>query len=124
MMGYESQIHNGFKNGDRADPMDHGTGGIFRRQPARFVVAADKQWFHKTLIADGTHMAAWVNGIQVSDWSDDRPLNENPRRGSRVAPGTLMIQGHDPTTDISFRGFKIAAMAERAEPEKKDQGTK
>ena len=35
MNGYECQIHNGFKDGNRAMPVDHGTGGIFRRQPAR-----------------------------------------------------------------------------------------
>ena len=113
MMGYESQIHNGFKDGNRAEPMDYGTGGIFRRTKARFVVADDQKWFHKTLIADGTHMAAWVNGIQVSDWTDERPLNDNPRRGSRVEPGTIQIQGHDPTTNISFRGLRIVELPQR-----------
>lgn len=113
MMGYESQIHNGFEDDDRAQPMDHGTGGIFRRQAARRVVADDLKWFHKTLIADGAHMAAWVNGYQVSDWTDDRDLHENPRKGLRLEPGTIMIQGHDPTTDISFRNLRIVEMAKR-----------
>ena len=45
--GYESQIHNGFKDGDRSKPADCGTGGIFRRQNARRVVADDFQWFPK-----------------------------------------------------------------------------
>ncbi len=31
MMGYESQIHNGYVDGDRTRPVDCGTGGIFRR---------------------------------------------------------------------------------------------
>ena len=113
MMGYESQIHNGYKEGDRTNPIDYGTGGIFRRTKARSVVADDEQWFHKTLIADGRHMAAWVNGVQVSDWTDPRAANENPRRGSRTDAGTIMIQGHDPTTDISFRGLKIVEMPNR-----------
>ena len=38
MNGYESQIHNGFKDGDRSKPIDCGTGGIFRRVNARLVV--------------------------------------------------------------------------------------
>ncbi len=116
MMGYESQIHNGFRDGDRTKPVDCGTGGIFRRQDARLVAADDQAWFYKTLIADGAHMAAWVNGYQVSDWTDDRPPHENPRKGRRVEPGTIMIQGHDPTTNLSFRNLCIAEMAPRAEP--------
>jgi len=113
MMGYEAQIHNGFLNGDRTQPQDCGTGGIFRRQDARLVAADDQQWFFMTLVADGPHMAAWVNGLQVSDWTDERAPNENPRKGLRSAPGTIMIQGHDPTTDISFRGLRAAETAAR-----------
>ncbi|MEX0818769.1 MAG: DUF1080 domain-containing protein, partial [Pirellulaceae bacterium] len=105
MNGYESQIHNGFKNGDRRQPVDCGTGGIFRRVDARLVVANDLEWFHKTVIADGSHIATWVNGYQVVDWVDDRAPHENPRQGLRLEPGTIMIQGHDPTTDISFRNI-------------------
>lgn len=106
--GYESQIHNGYKDGDRTQPVDCGTGGIFRRQNARRVVADDLTWFSKTIIADGPHMAVWVNGIQVSDWTDERQPHKNPRNGLRTEPGTLQIQGHDPTTNLSFRNLRIA----------------
>ena len=94
-------------------PEDCGTGGIFRRQDARRVVADDEAWFHKTIIADGPHMAVWVNGYQVSDWTDDREPDPNPRRGLRTESGTIQIQGHDPTTNLSFRNLQIAEMAER-----------
>ncbi len=110
MMGYESQIHNGMKDGDPTQPADCGTGGIFRRQNARRIVASDHEWFTKTLIADGPHIAVWVNGHQVSDWTDDRKPNENPRRGLRLEPGTLIIQGHDPTTDLRFRNFRVVEL--------------
>jgi hypothetical protein len=60
-------------------------------------------------------MAAWVDGFQVSDWTDDREPHENPRKGLRLEPGTIMIQGHDPTTDLSFRNLRIARLAERQE---------
>jgi hypothetical protein len=115
MMGYECQIHNGFVDGDRTRPADCGTGGFFRRQDARYVVADDQEWFHLTLLADGPHMAAWVDGYQVSDWTDERPPDENPRRGLRLEPGTIMIQGHDPTTDISFRNLRLAPLKPRSE---------
>ena len=114
MNGYECQIHNGTKDGDRSKPLDCGTGGIFRRQDARKVVANDLEWFHMTLIAERNHMAAWVNGYQVSDWTDGRKPSPNPRLGRRDEPGTLMLQGHDPTTNLSFRNLRIAEFAKRA----------
>lgn len=107
MNGYESQIHNGFKNGDRSQPVDCGTGGVFRRKDARRVVADDLKWFHETLIVDGPHVSTWVDGYQVTDWTDARAPDTNPRRGLRLEPGTIMIQGHDPTTNISFRNLRI-----------------
>ena len=90
---YESQINNVFKDGDRTKPADFGTGGIYRRQPARRVVADDHEWFTKTIVADGPHMAVWVNGYQVSDWTDTRPAKENAREGLRLGPGVIAIQG-------------------------------
>ncbi len=108
--GYESQIHNGYKNDDRAQPADCGTGGIFRRQNARRVVANDREWFAKTIHADGNHMAVWVNGYQVSDWSDTRKPAENPRQGQRLKAGTVILQGHDPTSDFLFRNIRIVEL--------------
>ena len=109
--GYESQIHNGIKDGDRRQPKDFGTGGIYRRVPARLVVPNDKEWFHKTIVADGPHISVWINGYQVTDWTDDRKPDKNPRNGLRTEPGTLQLQGHDPTTDLSFRNIKARELA-------------
>jgi hypothetical protein len=111
--GYECQIRNEYKDGDRNQPVDFGTGGIYRRQPARRVTADDFTWFPMTLVVSGNHMAAWVNGIQVSDWTDTRKPHDNPRNGLRTAPGTLQIQGHDPTTDLYFRKLEIVEMPKR-----------
>jgi len=113
MNGYECQIQNGFLDGDRTKPEDCGTGGIFRRQNARKIVANDHEWFTLTLHADDRHVAAWVNGYQVSDWTDNRKPNVNPRRGLRLEAGTLQIQGHDETTDFSFRKLRVSELPER-----------
>ena len=113
MNGYESQIHNGFLDGDRSKPADAGTGAIFRRASARRVVANDFEWFRKTIVAEGPHIAIWVNGYLVTDWVDRRKPDANPRRGLRTDPGTIMIQGHDPTTEISFRKLVIGEMKSR-----------
>jgi len=113
MMGYESQIHNGIEGDDPTKPLDSGTGAIFRRSVARKVVSKDQQWLTKTLIAEGAHISVWVNGYQVTDWTDQRKADENPRRGQRLAAGSIILQGHDPTTDVLFRDFEIQELPER-----------
>ena len=110
MMGYESQIQNVFLNDDRTLVEDCGTGGIFRRRDARIIAADDETWISKTIVASGNHIGVWVNGLQVTDWFDERPEDPNPRRGLRLARGTIMIQGHDETTDLVFRNIRAAEM--------------
>ena len=107
MMGYECQISNEMVDGQPLRPADCGTGGIFRRQDARIIAARQGQWNTVVLAVRGPHMAAWVEGLQVSDWRDTREPHENPRKGLRLEPGTLMIQGHDTGTDVLFRKIAI-----------------
>lgn len=108
--GYEAQIHNGFNDGDRTKPNNAGTGAIFRRVEARKVVANDLEWFTTTIVAHGPKIAVWVDGYQVVDWEDTREPDPNPRKGLRVEAGHISLQGHDPTTDLSFRNLKIATL--------------
>jgi hypothetical protein len=106
--GYECQIQNAMVDNDPTKPKDFGTGAIYRRTPARKIVAKDKEWFNVTLVAHGDQFATWVNGYPVMQWKDERPADDNPRKGLRKAAGHLSIQGHDPTTDILFRKLQIA----------------
>jgi hypothetical protein len=108
--GYEFQIHNGFKDGDRTKPQDFGTGAIYRRIAARKVVADDNEWFSLTLVANGPRLRTWVNGWPTADWVDERKPHENPRNGKRLEAGHLSIQGHDPNTDILFRNLRLAEL--------------
>ncbi|MFM8271508.1 MAG: DUF1080 domain-containing protein [Gemmata sp.] len=105
--GYEAQIQNAYEGDDRTKPKDFGTGAIYRRIAARKVVSNDNEWFAMTVVADGKHIATWVNGYQTVDWTDDRKESDNPRQGYRAAKGPISIQGHDPTTDILFRNICI-----------------
>lgn len=107
--GYELQLHNGFRNGDRSQPVDSGTGAIFRRAPARYVVASDHEFLTAVLIAQQDRFATWVNGFQVVDWRDTRPPSDNPREGLRTEAGHFSLQGHDPTTDLDFRSVDVHA---------------
>jgi Domain of Unknown Function (DUF1080) len=133
--GYESQIHNGWLSEPtkeyaietfdletgkltksekvKSAAMDYGTGAIYRRIPARKAVAKDGEWFTMTVAAQGRHIATWTNGIQVVDWTDTRPVKDNARNGCKLEKGNISIQGHDPTTDLSFRNFRIAELPGR-----------
>jgi hypothetical protein len=108
--GYEAQIQNSYIGDDRTKPVDYGTGAIYRRVATRKVVSNDNEWFTMTVVADGPHLATWVNGYQTADWTDERKPNDNPRNGLRTAKGHLSIQGHDPTTDLLFRNIRIAEL--------------
>lgn len=126
--GYESQIRNQWEGEDRTKPVDFGTGGIYNRQPARKVVPSDNEWFTKTIIAGGNHMAVWINGQQVSDFNDTRPADPSARKGTKLDKGPISIQGHDPTTDLSFRKIRVGELPkrevkklEKADAEKKEE---
>jgi hypothetical protein len=128
--GYEAQIRNQFtekptqkylieefdpktnkllgKNEFMSTAFDYGTGAIYRRVPARKEMSKDNEWFGMTILAHGNHLATWVNGVQVTDWTDNRPKTDNARTGCKLDAGHLSIQGHDPTTDLSFKNFRIA----------------
>lgn len=130
--GYEAQVQNDFsanpakvyavevydpktrqlveKRKMTSSAVDFGTGAIYRRVPARVGVAKDGEWFAMTVYANGNHLATWVNGVPVVDWRDNRPAGDNARTGFRAEGGHLSLQGHDPTTNLSFRGFRVASL--------------
>ncbi len=112
--GYEAQIRNEWKGNDRTQPIDYGTGGIYNRQPARKVVSSDREWFTMTVAAQGKHLAVWVNGYQTADFTDLRPANDNARKGCKTGKGAISLQGHDRTTDLSFRNIRIAPLPRSA----------
>ena len=105
--GYELQLNNASKNNDPNQPADYGTGAIFRRAPARRIIAKDQEFFTVLLIADGDNFSSWVNGWQVMNWNDQRPNDANPRKGRKVEPGHLSLQGHDPATSIDFQSIEV-----------------
>jgi len=107
--GYESQVRNEWSGDDRNAPVDFGTGGLYGIQPARKVVSSDREWFYKTILCNGNHFAVWINGYAVSDFLDMRaPVDDsNAKAGFVGAAGTIHLQGHDPTTDLSFKNIRL-----------------
>lgn len=118
--GYESQVRNQWVDKekgatDRTQPVDYGTGGLYGIDPARKVVSSDHEWFNKTVVCDGNHYAVWINGYQVSDFFEMRPAVDNAdgKSGFVAQAGTINLQGHDPTTDLSFKNINVGEYPEK-----------
>lgn len=115
-MGYELQIDHRKLPGPSGRPLESGTGSVFRQTVANRVPAADGEWFWMTAVVCGPHVSVWVNGEQVTDWSDRRKPDPNPRRGLRLEPGNLILQAHDPGTNLSFRRIAVSELLPRNVP--------
>jgi hypothetical protein len=116
MNGYEAQIYNRCEGNDPGKPSVWSSGSIDDRQLARRLVSRDFVSYRMTVAAHGPHIATWINGHQLIDWTDTRPPHDNPRQGLRVAPGTLQLQAHDPQTDVEFLGIQIAPLSASMRP--------
>ena len=106
MNGYECQLHHGYSD-SRFKPVDSGSGAIFRRQAARAVLSDEGQVAHVVIVASGPRISTWVQGVQVVEFVDTRKPDANPRRGLRLEPGTLMLQGHDPECRVRFHSIRV-----------------
>lgn len=113
--GYESQVRNHWVGEDRTKPVDFGTGGNYGNQPSRKVVSSDREWFKKTVVVDGNHASVWINGFLASDYLDTRAISpeKDGKNGYVTGPGTIHLQGHDPTTDLSFKNIQVLPYPEK-----------
>jgi hypothetical protein len=110
MMGYEAQLHNRVYD-TRKGQGGCCTGSVDDRQHARKLVSRDGELFRLTAIIAGPHLSIWVNGYQTCDWTDTREPHENPRRGLRLAGGTLQLQAHDPETNLEFHQVLLGQLS-------------
>jgi len=113
MNGYEAQLHNRCELRDPGKPSVYSTGGIDDRQNARRLVSRDGEAFVMTVHARGPHLAVWVNGYQVADWTDTRAKHMNPRQGLRLEAGTIQLQAHDPATDYELLWIRATDVKQR-----------
>ena len=87
--------------------------------PARRELSKDREWFGMTIVASGRHIAVWVNGVQATDWTDDRPTADNARKGCCLEKGAVSLQGHEAAVeDLEFRDIHIEELAAPAAEKK------
>lgn len=115
--GYECIFYNNPFNANRTLFDHYFTGSLFGLQRARNVGAVNDEWNSLTINAVDNHFQIWVNGIQTVEWTDRRPESDpkipDPRKGLRLQPGTIQLQGNDIGTNIAFRTFSVGHIPQR-----------
>jgi hypothetical protein len=106
--GYESQIYNGYDDGDRTLAQNFGTGGLYPFFAARRVLGNDGEYFNMTFLARGRHLATWVNGYPVAEYDDPRPEGASMREGALLKPGPIVLQSLGPGSKTDFRNVRIS----------------
>ena len=85
--GYESQINNA-REERRPDASPSTPAPAPSTAEPRPAASCPKttSGSRKTIVATGPHIAVWVNGYQVTDWTDDRPPRRQPPQGPPPRP--------------------------------------
>ena len=97
---------------------DYGTGAIYRRMPARRAVAQGQRMVHddrRRSRPAHRHLGQRHSGGGLDRQSSGQ---RQPRNGCRLKKGAISLQGHDPTTDLSFRNIRIADLVEQKKGER------
>jgi hypothetical protein len=106
--GYSVQIRNEFIGNDRTQPVDFGTGGIYQHQAARKIIARDGDFFYGTICARGHHLAVWINGYQVTDFTDINPEGlDVSKNQTRIQAGKISLRIGDSLANLDFRNLRI-----------------
>jgi hypothetical protein len=108
-----ARVYNFSEVGDPARPALYARGAIDVGQSARRLVSLDRKTSMLTVIADERYPATWVKSRHVTGQDDDRPTDDDPRRGSRAAPGTILLRAHDPRADVETRSVGFGNRATR-----------
>lgn len=115
VQGYEVELNNAVRPDDRSQPAAFGTGGLAGLAPARVQVPSDLEWFTPTIVADGPHIAVWIDGIHVTDWTDTRPPSDDPREGLRTAAGHIGLAADSEEIDLFLTNLRVARLPVAAE---------
>jgi len=102
LKGFEVQVNNSSPREKRL------TASLYKVKDNLAAVAKDNQWFTEHIVVKGDTVTISVDGKQVTQWTQPADWNgtdDFPLR--RVAPGTIALQGHDPTSIVYYKNIRI-----------------
>ena len=99
--GYEVQVNN-----TQSDPKR--TAGLYAVQDNFEAPAADNTWFEMTIRVQGKHVATFVDGKQIVDYTEPAdPQRPADMAGRVLGSGTIALQAHDPGSEVHYRNIRI-----------------
>jgi Domain of Unknown Function (DUF1080)/FHA domain len=114
--GYKVEIQNEPPQSGGANVVRAGTGGLASIRPARGAAGQNNQFFKLTVVADGHHLATWVNGYQTMDFEDTRMEGPDALIQARSTPGPLRLAADNASSSLDFKGIEIAPLPEGGPP--------
>jgi hypothetical protein len=95
--GFEIQVNNTYAR----DPVR--SGSLYHVSDIKEAPAKDDEWFTEHIIVKGDTITIRVNDKQVVEW---KAAPDSPQ-ASRLAPGTIALQAHDPGSTVLYRNIRI-----------------
>ena len=99
--GFEVQVNNTHSDHIRS-------GSLYHVVDLSYAPAADDEWYPMEVVATGNTITITLKGREVvrweqpSDWSGTWDFV-----GRRIAPGTIALQAHDPTSTTAYANIRI-----------------
>jgi hypothetical protein len=114
--GYKVEIQNERPWSGGANVARAGTGGLASIRPAHEAAGQDNQFFRLTVVANGHHLATWVNGYQTMDFEDPRMEGPDALIQTRSTPGPIRLAADNASSSLDFKGIAITPLPEAGPP--------
>jgi hypothetical protein len=102
--GYEVQVNNSHTDWRR-------TGGLYAIQDVKEPPTKDNEWYEQHIVVKGKHVAVFLNGKQVVDYTEPANAERTPdMKGRLISAGTFALQGHDPKSEVHYRNIRVKVL--------------
>src|SRR5579875_325682 len=86
------------------------SGGVAGLQHPRETLLLPGGTVYETIVADGRHIAVWMDGYPVTDWTDTRVDAPTPKTGARTAAGPIALEAPSGDSQVNIREVSLAAL--------------
>ena len=91
------------------DGSEH-SGGLAGLQDPRETLRLPGNTVFETIVASGRHIAVWMDGYPVTDWTDTRVDASSPKSGARTTAGPIALEAPASDSEVSFREVSVASL--------------
>ncbi|NQU24211.1 MAG: DUF1080 domain-containing protein [Candidatus Nealsonbacteria bacterium] len=88
------------------------TGSLYGIRNQFKSIAPDNRWFTMHIAVTGRRVRTWVDGHLLVDYVE--PAADGQRRRRSLNRGTFALQGHDPTSKVSFKNIRVKRLPDES----------